>query len=69
MCPKGDFFYYFFITYQAKVFGSREYIAHVLDLAVHNTETGYSDLYFLNFYGPEALLDTPRHSKTFPNTT
>ena len=26
---KRYFFYYFFITYQAKVFGSREYIAHV----------------------------------------
>ena len=28
------------IAYQAKVFGSREYITHVLVLAVHSTKTG-----------------------------
>ena len=32
---KGENLFYFFITYQAKVFGSREYITHVLGLAVH----------------------------------
>ena len=36
---------HFFITYQAKVFGPREYFSNVLGLAVHNTETGYSELF------------------------
>ena len=32
-------------TCQAKVFGSLEYFRHVLGFAVHNTETGYSELF------------------------
>ena len=48
-CQKGENKCYFFITYQVKVFGLREYFTHILGLAVHNTETGYSELYFLIF--------------------
>ena len=44
-CQKGEHLYYFFITYQVKVFGLREYFLHVLGLAVHNTETGYNGLF------------------------
>ena len=44
-CQKGENKFYFFITYQAKVFGSHELITHVLDLAVHDTKTGYNELF------------------------
>ena len=48
-CQKRETKINFFITYQAKVLGSREYFTHVLGLAVHNTEIGYMELYFLIF--------------------
>ena len=48
-CQKAKNKFNFFITYQVKVFGSQENFTHVLGLAIHNTETGYSELYFLIF--------------------